>query len=116
MSQDGRLYDRKIVSATVRDGVEGTYHRPAHRLSLGQSSERNVSPVAYCCYRLTLERMIRLPAVSANGDRCSRPTASRADKSNFRGSFMLKAILRDVQLWIPVCVLVAGIFLLIALH
>jgi hypothetical protein len=29
---------------------------------------------------------------------------------------MLKAILRDVQLWIPVCVLVAGIFLLIALH
>jgi hypothetical protein len=29
---------------------------------------------------------------------------------------MLKAILRDVQLWIPVCVLVAGIVLLVALH
>lgn len=29
---------------------------------------------------------------------------------------MLKAILCDVQLWIPVCVLVAGILLLIALH
>jgi len=29
---------------------------------------------------------------------------------------MWKPILRDVQLWIPVCVLVAGILLLVALH
>jgi hypothetical protein len=29
---------------------------------------------------------------------------------------MLKAIVSDVQLWIPVCVLVAGIVLLVALH
>lgn len=29
---------------------------------------------------------------------------------------MWKAIVSDVQLWIPVCVLVAGVSLLIALH
>jgi hypothetical protein len=29
---------------------------------------------------------------------------------------MLKAILRDVQLWIPLVVLAAGILLLIVLH
>jgi len=29
---------------------------------------------------------------------------------------MIKAMLGDVQLWIPLCVLVAGILLLIALH
>lgn len=29
---------------------------------------------------------------------------------------MIKAILRDVQFWVPVAVLVAGIVLLIVLH
>jgi hypothetical protein len=30
--------------------------------------------------------------------------------------FMIKAILRDVQFWVPLAVLVAGIILLVVLH
>jgi sensor c-di-GMP phosphodiesterase-like protein len=35
---------------------------------------------------------------------------------DWRGAQMIKAILRDVQLWIPLGVLVGGILLLIAIH